>query len=231
MYDGTIDWTEYWRHADEGDREAASGSARYLLEPLREFFAERGVPDTYADVGCGPGAAVLEVAKQYPETTVFGYDSAEPILEENRRRARREGDANVSFERAVLPEFDPEQQFDVVSSFYTLCYVADVDRALQNLFDAVAPGGYLLFTYHNEYARSMFESIAESPHEYLDETSAWDPDHFAERFELILNGESLLSYRRIREVLGSWPQSVWSVADESERYDAWRQNPFVFVPK
>ncbi|WP_211334027.1 class I SAM-dependent methyltransferase [Halopiger aswanensis] len=140
-------------------------------------------------------------------------------------------DADVTFERAVLPEFDPDRQFDVVSSFYTLCYVADVERALQNLFDAVVPGGYLLITYHNEYAQSIFESIAESPTDYLDETSAWDPDHFAERFELVIGGENLLSYRRIRDVLGSWPQSVWSVAENAERYDAWRQNPFVFVPK
>ncbi|MDJ1432186.1 class I SAM-dependent methyltransferase [Halostagnicola sp. A-GB9-2] len=231
LYDGTIDWTRYWEDADRNDRKDASASADLIVGPLREFFEQRGVPGSYADVGCGPGAAVFETAEWYPETTVVGYDSAEPILEENREKAHRGLRGNISFERTVLPEFDPDQQFDVISAFYTLCYVDEVDQALVNLFDAVAPGGYLLFTYHNRYAQSIFESIAESPHEYLDETSPWDPDHFADRFELLLAGENLLSYRRIHDVLETWPQSIWSIAGKADRYDAWRQNPLVFVPK
>lgn len=231
LYGGTIDWHDYWSDADEGDRADASPAATYIVEPLREFFEARSAPESHADVGCGPGAAVFDVADRHPETTVVGFDAAEPVLEANREKARREGYENVSFERAVLPEFDPGRQFDIVSSFYTLCYVQEVEEALQKLYDAVTPGGYLVFTYHNRYAQSMFASMAESPHDYLDEDSAWHPNHFADRFELVLNGESTLSYRQIHDVLGTWPQSLWSVAEETERYRAWRQNPVVFVPK
>lgn len=56
------------------------------------------------------------------------------------------------------------------------------------------------------------------------------PESFADRFELVIEGESLLSYEQIRGTVGAWLQSVWSVI-ETERYDAWRQNPLVFVPK
>lgn len=87
-----------------------------------------------------------------------------------------------------------------------------------------------MFTYHNEYAQSMFASIAEQPHEYLDEDSAWEPDHFEDRFTSVIEGDSLLSYRRIHDILDAWPQSLWSEV-ETERYGAWRQNPVVFVPK
>jgi len=50
-----------------------------------------------------------------------GYDAAEPVLAENRERAN-EGDVeNVAFERAVLPAFDPDRKFDLVSSFVYRC--------------------------------------------------------------------------------------------------------------
>lgn len=226
----TIDWTEYWDEANESDREAADASGVHIVEPLLEFFDARSVPATYADVGCGPASAAFAVAERYPETTVVGYDAVEPILTENRERADDQGYENVGFERTVLPTYAPDHQFEVVSSFYTLCYVPEIERALTALYDAVAPGGYLVFTYHNDYAQSMFASIAEQPHEYLDEDSAWDPDHFEERFSSVIEGDSLLSYRRIHDILGAWPQSLWSEVD-TERYRAWRQNPIVFVPK
>lgn len=229
-YEKTLDWTAYWERADETDRDDADASGVHIVDPLRQFFESRGVPSSYADIGCGPASAVFTVADQYPTTTVVGYDAAQPILEQNRARAVEEGYENVAFEQTVLPAFEPERQFEVVSSFYTLCYVPEIERALQALYDAVEPGGYLVFTYHNEYAQSMFASIAEQPHEYLDESSAWDPDHFPERFAGVIQGESILSYRKIHEILGAWPQSLWSVV-ESERYRAWRQNPLVFVPK
>lgn len=229
-YARTIDWDEYWRTADEQDRENASASADYVVEPLLELFADRGVPDTYADVGCGSGATVFTVADEHPGTAVVGYDAAEPVLADGRERAREDGYANVSFGRTVLPQFNPDQQFDVVSSFFTLCYVADVERALENLYDAVAPGGYLVLTYHNRLAQRQFRTVAETPEQYLDESARFDPETYAQRFELVLEGESLLSHDRIHETLGTWPRSVWSVA-ETERYGAWRMNPLVFVPK
>lgn len=232
IYDRTIDWSLHWEQADVETKADVSPSAEFIVDPLLEFLEAMGEePDTYADIGCGAGAVVFAIAERYPETTVVGFDSALPVLETNRERARSADRRNLQFEAARLPAFDPVGQFDVVSSFFTLCYVADVERALGNLYDAVAPGGYLVFTYHNKFAQSMFTDIAESPEDYLDETSSWDPERFPERFELVLEGESLLSYEQIHDVLGTWPQSVWSGVEETNRYGAWRQNPLVYVPK
>ena len=230
-YDDTIDWDRYWNETDDAADDDANGSVEYAADALFEFVAETGVPDAHADVGCGGGALAFEVAERHPETTVIGYDAAEPVLDANRERARAADRENVAFERAVLPEFDPDRRFDLVTCFYTLCYVADTERALRNLYDAVAPGGYLVITYHNRYAKAIFEGIGESPEEHLDESSAWSPETFADRFELVIEGESLLSYDRIHDALGAWPRSVWSVAEETDRYRAWRQNPLVYVPK
>jgi len=231
-YDRTIDWDRYWSEADDAAADDANGSVVQpeVRDAFFELLAERGNPETYADVGCGGGALVTEVAERHPDATVVGYDAAEPVVARNRERIG-EARGDVSFERAALPAFAPDREFEVVSCFFTLCYVAEAEQALRSLYEAVAPGGILVFTYHNRFARSVFRNIAASPEEYLDESSAWDPERFPERFRLVLEGENLLSYERIDDALGTWPRSVWSVAEETDRYRAWRQNPLVYVPK
>ena len=229
-YEGTIDWSQYWTDSDDPPDDAANGSMAVVVEPFLEFIDEKGVPDSYADVGCGDGELAATVAERHPETMVGGYDAAEPVVVANRHRTDERDPANPRFEQAVLPDFDPDRQFELVSAFFTLCYVPEIEPALQALYDAVAPGGHLVINYHNRHARSLFQTFARDPHEYLGADSAWDPDHFADRFELVLEGENLLSYERIQTTLNTWPQSVWSVVD-AERYGAWKQNPLVFIPK
>lgn len=230
-YDTTIDWDEYWTDADEDDREGASPSERFALDPLLEFLDSRCPPDAFADVGCGAGVVPFAVADRYPHADVVGYDAAEPVVADDGKRARDEGVANLSFEHAVLPAFDPDRTFDVVTCFFTLCYVRDVESALVNLYDAVAPGGYLVVHYNNSLAQSHYRTVAEDPHERLPEDGAFDPDTYAERFQNVIEGESILSYDRIHDILGHWPQSIWSVAEDADPYTAHRYEPVVFVPK
>jgi len=230
-FDTTIDWTDYWTDADEADRAGAAPAEQYTLSPLRSFLEAVETPGSVADVGCGPGTVAFALAQEWPETTVVGYDAAEPVLATNRTRARRQSLSNLSFERAVLPEFDPGESFDLVTCFHTLVYVEEIEDALAALYDAVAPGGHLVFTYHNRFAHAHFRQIAENPHDHLGEESPWDPDRFADRFELLIEGENLLSHERIHDTLGTWPQSIWSVAGDEDRYPAWRHNPMVYVPK
>jgi SAM-dependent methyltransferase len=230
-YRGTIDWDRYWREADEDDVNGASPSADLIAESLLEFLEETGVPSSSADLGCGADAAVFALAERYPGTTVVGYDAAKPVLARNREQTREAGLGNVAFERAALSGFDPERRFDVVSCFYTLVYVDDVECALDGLYDAVAPGGFLAFTYHNRLARAQLRSVAAATEETLTESSPFDPERYAERFELLIEGENLLSYDRIHDVLGTWPRSVWSIVGQDQRYPAWCHNPLVYVPK
>lgn len=229
-YGATIDWTDYWTDADEEDRQRTAPSAQLALGPLRSLLETVPDPGSTADVGCGPGTVPFAMAEQFPEASVVGYDAAEPVLRDNRQRAETEDHGNLSFERAVLPAFDPGRSFDLVTCFYTLVYVEEIEDALTALYDAVAPGGHLVFTYHNWLAHRRFRAMAADPHEHLGPDSPWDPDQFADRFELLIQGENLLSHERIRDTLGRRPRSIWSVADD-ERYGAWRYNPMVYVPK
>jgi Methylase involved in ubiquinone/menaquinone biosynthesis len=228
-YDGTINWDKYWQEAADPIDDDANGSMELIVNPLFEFIDEKGVPDSYADVGCGGGELAFTVAKRHSDTTVVGYDAAAPVVAQNRCRANGQDYPAVQFDRAVLPEFSPDQEFELVTAFFTLCYVPEVEASLQALYDAVAPGGHLVITYHNRYAQSLFATYAQDPHEHFGSDSVFDPDTFADRFELVIDGESLLSYTRIQERLNTWPQSVWSVI-EAEPYGARKQNPLVFVP-
>ena len=226
----TIDWDEFWTGTDDATDGHANPSARHVVDVLPAFFDARGVPGSVADVGCGAGVVAFDLARRYPDATVVGYDAAETVLAENRARARDRGLDNLAFERAVLPDF-PDREFDAVFSYFTLPYVADPERALRNMYDAVAPGGDLVFNYHNRYAMAHWRRMAADPDEFFGEDSAFDRDRFEDRFRLLLDSENHLSYEKIHDALGTWPQSVWSVVDRPDKRWAWNHFPLVFVPK
>lgn len=243
-FEKTIDWDAFWREADDQTQAQASPGSEHVPDVLTAFFEKKGVPDSFADVGCGPGTVVFELVTRYPEMTVVGYDAADSILESNRKRAMLRAESwseravggspavrnpfeSVQFERTVLPEFEPDRTFEVIFAHCTLCYVAETNDALRALYDAVADGGYLVLGYISEHARRHFQNRFEglssggSLHRF-------DP---VERFELVLEGESVLSYRRIHDVLGTWPQSIWSVVEKPDARWAWGNVPLVWVPK
>ncbi|WP_121822582.1 class I SAM-dependent methyltransferase [Halostella salina] len=228
-HDDTINWNRFWTEADEDRRASATPSAHHVRGLLDDFFAEKGVPESFADVGCGPGVVARHVAEQYPETTVVGYDAAESALADAREQAGAAGLDNLAFERGVLPDFDPGRAFDLVHCFGTLAYVADSEPALESLYDAVAPGGHLVLGYMNDLARAHHREMVENPEEHPDPD--FDPEAFADRFRLVLDGESTLSYRDIHDAVGTWPRSFWEVTDKPDKRWAWRHVPLVWLPK
>jgi len=221
----TIDWAAFWADADDEDRESANAAAHHAADLVPEFAAERGAPGAVADVGCGGGALTFALADRFPDAEVVGYDAAAPVLAENRERAAERDTADLDFERGVLPDFDPGRRFDLVACCHTLEYVADSETALQSLYDAVAPGGDLVLTYTNDLGRAHYGRVLEDPPEEV------DPQRYAERFGLVVEGESTLSYDAIHDALGTWPRSFWSVVEKPEEQWMWRNHPLVWVPK
>jgi trans-aconitate methyltransferase len=225
----SIDWDEFWRTADEDDQQSATPSAHHVREALADLVAETGGIDSFADVGCGPGVVTFDVAERYPDADVVGYDAAEAILETNRERAAADGFDNVGFEHAVLPEFDPDREFDLVCCYGTLAYVTESEQALQALYDAVAPGGHLVLGYVNEFGAAQFRA----QHADLKESDdpRRDPEEYGKRFRLVMDEETTLSFDAIRKALGVWPRSIWEIAEKPEKQWAWGHVPLVYVPK
>jgi SAM-dependent methyltransferase len=230
-HEDTIDWHAFWRDADDAERESATPSTHHVRGLLADLFAERGVPASFASVGCGPGVVAFDVARSHPETTVYGYDAAPSIVAENRERAAADGLENAHFGPGVLPEFDPDRTFECVLCYGTLSYVEESDRALQALFDAVEPGGHLVLGYANDgFARHM-RGVLEDPVGHGKDLDAFDRAAFERRWKLVLEERSTLSYDAIQTATGVWPRSFWEFTDKPEERWAWRHVPLVWLPK
>lgn len=230
-HDDTIDWHAFWRDADDADRKSATPSTHHVRDLLDELFAERGVPDSFASVGCGPGVVAFDVARDHPETTVYGYDAAPSIVAENRDRATNEDIENAHFDTGVLPAFDTDRSFECVLCYGTLSYVEDSTQALQALHDAVEPDGVLVLGYTNDgFARHMRGVLAD-PVSHGKDLDAFDRAAFERRWQLVLEDRSTLSYGAIHDAVGTWPRSFWEFTDKPDERWAWRHVPLVWLPK
>lgn len=216
-HERTIDWNEYWREDREADAEFPANVGSYgKADLLARFFEQVGTPADFTSVGCGPADCPIELAERFPEMDVYGYDAAESIVRRNRAKTQRE---NVSFEVAALPEFDAERQFDVVYCYATLHYVAEIERAIRNLYARVRPGGYLVFNYPNEETRTFYHE------EFADEPA------FRERFELVFEGENVVSADEIEGSLDAPVRDYWGLVDADAEDGAAAANPCVYVEK
>jgi 2-polyprenyl-3-methyl-5-hydroxy-6-metoxy-1,4-benzoquinol methylase len=110
------------------------------------------------DLGCGSGVFSFYAAEK--GCSVVGIDGAENMVSicEQRRLAR--GFDQVSFRRAEIPlaaKDMPSGQFEVVISSSVLEYVKDIQGALQNVADLIAPQGIFIISMPNK--RSIYRML------------------------------------------------------------------------
>ena len=186
-----------------------------MADHLLDFFDRVGTPDTAYSVGCGHAATELAIAERRPDVTWFCSDRSPTAVRANRERA--DDPPNVHFLAEALPDLAVDGTFDLVYCLATLYFVADAERALDALYDRVAPGGHLVFSYANRYTQVWAESV--------------DDERKRAAFELPRAGENLLSYDRIAEALGTTPRSYWTAVGAREADYATERSPVVYVPK
>jgi SAM-dependent methyltransferase len=110
-------------------REGAIGIERFLAPWFRTFLVPLVLPALdgvvpklqtgarVADIGCGAGVALLEMAKAYPQSRFHGYDISKHALaraEENRVRAAAD---NASFHDVAVDPIPTDGSFDLLVSF------------------------------------------------------------------------------------------------------------------
>jgi SAM-dependent methyltransferase len=136
------------------DRQLAPLGAR-AIAALRPRPGER-----ILDVGCGAGAASLELARAVaPGGRVLGVDISRPLLEA--ARARAEGLAGVDFLEADAQAhpFEPAS-FDGAFSRFGVMFFADPPAAFGNIRRALKPGGRLAFVCWREPALNPVMTLA-----------------------------------------------------------------------
>jgi trans-aconitate methyltransferase len=189
-------WREFYVERDY-DR-CAYLEGEDMVDYAEALFERVGVPDTVASVGCGPAVVEFELAERYPDTQFRCFDVAEGVIADDRDLARERGLDNLAFEVAALPDADLGGPYELVYCVATLYFVEDVEAALRTLYDAVAPGGHLVVSY---------------PDRRLQEWVREQSDRKRAFFELVEDGENLLTPAEVREVLGD-VRDYWALAED-----------------
>jgi SAM-dependent methyltransferase len=121
---------------------------------------ERGA--TVADVGCGGGVALIEMAKAFPRSTFHGYEISTHALARAAANLRDAEVANVTFHHATREPLPVVATFDLITTFdciHDMPYPEAVIRAIRT---ALAPDGTWLIG--DIQCRPTFEgNLAEHP--------------------------------------------------------------------
>jgi SAM-dependent methyltransferase len=97
-----------------------------------------------ADIGCGHGAHTLIMAKAFPNSRFFGFDSHGPSIERARKlAAEAELSDRVVFDVASATDY-PGDGYDLIAYFDCLHDMGDPDGALRHARQSIKPDGHVL---------------------------------------------------------------------------------------
>ncbi len=133
----------------EGNRGVERGFApwfRTLLVPFALPQLEGVVPKleagaAVADVGCGSGVALIEMAKAFPKSEFHGYEVSEHALALAAENQREAGLANLTFHDVRSDPLPPEPRFDLVTTFDCLHDMTHPQEVMKAIRAAVKPDG------------------------------------------------------------------------------------------
>lgn len=193
-----MDWERLYDRADY-DR-CAYLAGETMPDLVTRFVAERGPTETGASVGCGPAVTLFALAERFPATEWYGYDLSPSVVADNDALAAEEGLDNVTFAVAELPDLEAvDLEFDLVLCLAVLYFVRDTERALESLFDLLAPGGDLVVTLPTaalaDHADREFEGRKR------------------EAFSLVIDRENLLTPEDVAATVDRTPTDFWAAVD------------------
>jgi trans-aconitate 2-methyltransferase len=99
-------------------------------------------PDIVVDLGCGPGALTLGLARRWPDAWIIGVDSSPEMLEQARANDPHE---RVEWVRSDAESWDPDQvgaPVDVIITNALLQWVPSHRQLIPAWVEALAPGGW-----------------------------------------------------------------------------------------
>jgi SAM-dependent methyltransferase len=150
----------------EGARGIERGFAPWYRSLLVPFAIPRlpGVREALsrgalaADVGCGAGIALLELARAFPASEFHGYEISHHALERAAENRRAAGLSNVVFHDAARDPLPGDGRFAFVTTFDCLHDMTDPARTVAAIRRALAPEGIWLLV--DVKARASYEENA-----------------------------------------------------------------------
>jgi SAM-dependent methyltransferase len=133
----------------EGARGIERGFApwfRTLLVPValprvEGVIAKLEAGATVADVGCGTGVALTEMAKAWPGARFHGYDISEFALERAEANVREASLSNVEFHDARQDPLPQDGRFDFITTFDCLHDMTHPAEVMKQIRGAIRPDG------------------------------------------------------------------------------------------
>jgi len=137
---------------------------RALLVPMVLPQVEGVVPKLesgarVADVGCGAGVALLEMAKAFPKSDFHGWDISKHALERAERNRAEAGVSNAHFHDASTDPLPDDGSTDFVVTFDCLHDMAHPDVVMKAIRGCIAPDGTWLIA--DIKARASYEENLE----------------------------------------------------------------------
>jgi ubiquinone/menaquinone biosynthesis C-methylase UbiE len=101
---------------------------------------------TLIDIGCGPGHLALAIARKYPSLKIIGIDNSREMLKvaQTKRAALKPG-SQVQFQEASAQHLClPAESVDFAISTLSLHHWLEPQKALEEIYRVLRPGGQLL---------------------------------------------------------------------------------------
>lgn len=138
---------------DELGPEAARGVERLLAPWFRHKLVPVALPaldgvvsklengGMVADLGCGAGVALIEIARAYPHAELHGYDISQHALERAAANKAAAGVSNVVFHDATVEPMPDDARFDFITTLDCIHDMAHPTDAIRAIRKAIKPDG------------------------------------------------------------------------------------------
>ncbi len=94
-----------------------------------------------ADLGCGSGIALIEMAKAFPESDFYGYEISTSAIERAEANKGEAGVANLSFHNVASDPLPADGSFDLITTFDCLHDMTHPHDAAAAIRAALNPDG------------------------------------------------------------------------------------------
>ena len=191
-------------------------------------------PETLLDVCCGTGTVAELLAKEDYEVT--GFDLAEPMVIEARKKAKKKG-LGIRYFVQDAAELDLKRKFDGAYSFFdSLNYITEPNRlqaAIKRIAAHLEPGGTFVFDVNTEYAfeQQMFDQSEHSSRSeiHYDWVGNYDPSTKIIKVEMSFKRGNLRFYEThvqrayTQDELAGWLDEAGF--EEIHVFDSYTLNP------
>ncbi|MFN2328354.1 MAG: methyltransferase domain-containing protein [Chromatocurvus sp.] len=132
-----------------------SNMGQSLLDKIQRETVAANVR-TILEIGCGTGRLTRELKARFPKAKITAIDISQAMIRHAREQVPgpeyRVGDAEAYLQL-------PDQQFDLIVSNATVQWFVDLDKGIEGMASALAPGGFLAL---GTFGERTFHELADA---------------------------------------------------------------------